>query len=133
MGSRRSPIWSGGATVFGPRTRDFGLRTSKAVRQLALRRAITLRVADGDVLSTPSFEVADGKTKSFVALVAKLAAATKVLIVGTGFSEMTFRSARNVANVQLVRASDVTSEQLLNYEKVVMTTASLQVLANRTA
>src|SRR5262249_7283760 len=50
MGSRRSPIWVGGAVVFGPRPRDYSKTIPKKVKRLALRRALTERVKDGDVL-----------------------------------------------------------------------------------
>jgi large subunit ribosomal protein L4 len=133
MGSRRSPIWSGGATVFGPRTRDFGLRTTKKVRVLAFRTAITARINDGDVLSVSTFAVEDGKTKSFIATVAGLTDAGSVLIVGGRFDEMTFRAGRNVQSVQLVCAEDVNAEQLLNYQKVIVTSEALETLARRTA
>ena len=133
MGSRRSPIWSGGATVFGPRSRDFSLTTTKKVRVLAFRTALTARINDGDVLSSGTFSVADGKTKSFVAAVAGLTDAGSVLIVGGRFDDMTFRAGRNVQSVQLVNAEDVNAEQLLNYQKDIVTTDALETLARRTA
>ena len=133
MGSRRSPIWSGGATVFGPRTRDFSLTTTKKVRVLAFRTALTARINDGDVLSVPSFSVDDGKTKSFVAAVAGLTDSNSTLIIGTRFDDMTFRAGRNVQAVQLASADDVNAEQLLNYKKVIITSDALETLARRTA
>jgi len=132
MGSRRSPIWSGGATVWGPRPRDFSKITTKKVRQLALRASLTARISDGDVLLVENLAVADGKTKNFVSTVKGITDARKVLIVGA-FDEATFRAARNVANVQLVRAEEVNTEHLLNYAKVVLTNGALEILARRTA
>jgi len=132
MGSRRSPIWSGGATVWGPRPRDFSKITTKKVRQLALRASLTARISDGDVILVDHLAVADGKTKNFVATVKGITDARKVLIVGA-FDEATFRAARNVANVQLVRAEEVNTEHLLNYAKVVITNGALEILARRTA
>jgi large subunit ribosomal protein L4 len=60
MGSRRSPIWSGGATVFGPRTRDFSQKINAKVKTLALRTALTARINDGDVIEVARFAVSDG-------------------------------------------------------------------------
>jgi len=132
MGSRRSPIWSGGATVWGPRPRDFSKITTKKVRQLALRASLTARISDGDVILVDNIAVSDGKTKNFVSTVKSITDARKILVVGS-FDEPTYRSARNVANVQLVRPEEVNTEHLLNYAKVVITNGSLEILARRTA
>ncbi len=132
MGSRRSPIWSGGATVWGPRPRDFSKITTRKVRQLALRASLSHRINDGDVILIDTIAIADGKTKNFAAAVKDITDARKVLIVGS-FDEATYRSARNVANVQIVRPEEVNTEHLLNYAKVVLTNGALEILARRTA
>jgi large subunit ribosomal protein L4 len=132
MGSRRSPIWVGGGVVFGPRPRDYSKVIPKKLKRLALRRALTERVKDGDVLTTANFSVADGKTKTFVQTLKGLTDATKVLVLGK-FDDLTFRSARNVPTVLLFSATDVNSEQLLNFDKIVVTSEALETLAQRTA
>lgn len=132
MGSKRSPIWSGGGVVFGPKTRDYSKKTTKNVRKLALRTALTARIVDGAISTIPSFAIADGKTKSFVSAIEALSTAKKTLIVGT-FDELTFRSARNVQNVQLISAEEVNAEHLLLYPQVLVIADSLPTLARRTA
>lgn len=133
MGSKRSPIWSGGGVVFGPRPRDYSKKTPKNVKKLALRAALTARINDGAVLTTEHFAIADGKTKSFVSAVSKLSNAKNVLVIGNQFDEVTFRAARNVQNVQLIAASDVNAENLLRYQAIVVAGDALQTLAQRTA
>lgn len=133
MGSKRSPVWSGGGVVFGPRTRDYSVKIPRAIKKLALRTALTARINDGAVMTVPSFAVADGKTKSFIAAVDALSTAKKILIVGQTFDELTFRSARNVQNVQLVSADDVNAEHFLLYPQVIVTTEALETIARRTA
>jgi len=133
MGSKRSPIWSGGGVVFGPRPRDYSKKTPKNVKKLALRAALTARIKDGAVLTTGQFAIADGKTKSFVSAVSKLSNAKNVLVIGNQFDEVTFRAARNVQNVQLIAASDVNAENLLRYQAIVVAGDALQTLAQRTA
>lgn len=134
MGSKRSPIWSGGGVVFGPRnTRNYKKTLTKGTKKLALRAALTARILDGAVLTTTSFAIADGKTKSFIAAVNGLTTAKNVLLIGKGFDELTFRAARNVQNVQLISADEVNAEQLLLYRSVVVTGDALETLAKRTA
>ena len=132
MGSVRSPIWSGGGVVFGPRPRDYSKKIPKGVKRLALRTALTARIRDGAVFAVDTFAVADGKTKSFVAAVSALTDARKVLIVGS-FDELTFRAGRNVERVQLISAEDVNAEHLLAYDTILLTPAALETLARRTA
>jgi large subunit ribosomal protein L4 len=133
MGSKRSPIWSGGGVVFGPRTRDWSKTTTKNVRKLAFRAALTARINDGAISTVDSFVVADGKTKSFVSAIAGLTTAKKVLVIGQNFDALTFRSARNIQDVQLVSAEDVNAENLLRYAQIIVTTDALPTLARRTA
>lgn len=134
MGSKRSPIWSGGGVVFGPRnTRNYKKTLTKGTKKLAFRAALTARILDGEVLTTQSFSVADGKTKSFIAAVNGLTTAKNVLLIGKGFDELTFRAGRNVQNVQLISADDVNAEHLLLYRSVVVTGDALETLAKRTA
>jgi large subunit ribosomal protein L4 len=133
MGSKRSPIWSGGGVVFGPRPRDYSKKTLKNVKKLALRAALTARINDGAVLTVGDFAIADGKTKSFISAVSKLSTAKNVLLLGNKFDEITFRAARNVQNVQLMAASDVNAENLLRYQAIVVAGDALQTLAQRTA
>ncbi len=133
MGSVRSPIWRGGGTVWGPRPRDYSKKIPKKVKTLAFRRALTSRIHDGDVLTTPSFAIADGKTKSFLKQLASLTEASKVLVLAGSFDDTTFRSGRNVQSVQLLNAADVNAEHLLNFQKIVVVGDALEILAKRTA
>lgn len=131
MGSRRSPIWSGGGIAWGPRPRDYSKKTNRKVRKLAFRTALTSRINDGDVLLVDAIKIADGKTKSFVTTIASLTDANKVLLIGS-LDELTLQAARNVQNVQVVRPQDVTAEHLLNYKKLMITKEALEVVSQRT-
>ena len=72
------------------------------------------------------------KTKTFVQLVKKQTTATRVLIVSDGFDEKTYKSAHNVKPVRLAIARDVNTEQLLSFEKILVTDSGLAQLAERT-
>jgi large subunit ribosomal protein L4 len=133
MGSVRSPIFRGGGVVWGPKPRDYSQKMPKKMKQLALRTALTDRIRCGDVITTVKISIADGKTKTFISTISGLTDATKVLVVGGRFDELTFRAARNVAKVSLMAASDVNAEHLLNCEKIILTAEALETLAQRTA
>jgi ribosomal protein L4 len=72
------------------------------------------------------------KTKAFMDLVRKQTDATKVLIVSDSFDEKTYKSARNVKPVRLTTALDVNTEQLLGFQKILITRKALEKMAERT-
>ncbi|MES2924981.1 MAG: 50S ribosomal protein L4 [Verrucomicrobiota bacterium] len=132
-GDKRAPIFVGGGVVFGPRPRDYSKKVPKTVRKLALRRTLGDLVSAGKVLTLPSFSVADGKTKSFVAALDAIAPLGKILVVGNSFDDSTYLAGRNVAYAQLVTGSDVNVEQLLLANTIILVGDAVQTLAARTA
>src|SRR5437879_5173453 len=66
-GYKASPIWRGGGVVFGPHPRDYSKKVPKSVKRLAFRKALSERIAGGDVLVVDSFAVNEPKTKQFIA------------------------------------------------------------------
>ena len=130
-GYKSSPIWRGGGVVFGPKPRDYSKKVSKSVRRLAFRKALSERISAGDVLTVDKFVVPELKTKAFVDLLRKQTDAGRVLIVSDSFDEKTFRSARNVKSARLATAADLNTEQLLAFEKILVTHDALEKLAER--
>ena len=131
-GYKSSPIWRGGGVVFGPKPRDYSKKVSKTVRRLAFQKALTERINAGDVMTIDAFSVPELKTKAFLSLLKKQTDAKKVLILSDAFDENTYRAARNVKPVLLATAKDVNTEQLLAFDKILVTGAALEQLAGRT-
>src|SRR5207248_3474311 len=86
-GYKSSPIWRGGGVVFGPKPRDYSKKVSKTTRRLAFRKALSERIAAGDVLTIDKFAVSEIKTKKFIDLVTKATDARKVLLICDSFDE----------------------------------------------
>ena len=128
-----SPIWRGGGVVFGPKPRDYSKKVSKSVRRLAFQKALSERIKAGDVLTIDKFVVPELKTKSFMSMLRKATDAEKVLLISESFDETTRKSARNVKPVKLTTASDVNTEQLLRFQKILVTQKALEQLAERTS
>src|SRR5437899_648967 len=95
--------------------------------------ALSERINAGDVLTIGEFAVKEAKTKAFVQLVKKQTDERRILIVSDQFDTNTYKSARNVKPVKLATASDVNTEQLLGFEKILVTDGALAKLAERTA
>jgi len=133
-GRTSSPIWRGGGVAHGPRPRSYAKDVNKRTKRLAFRKALSERIKDEDILLLDAFDVADGKTKSYVAQVAAIAPdARRTLIISEEFSDKTYLSGRNVANSLLMTASEVNVEHLLYYNKIIVTQSALETLARRTA
>src|SRR5213082_4158502 len=130
-GYKSSPVWRGGGVVFGPHPRDYSKKVSKSVRRLALQKALSERIKAGDVLTIDKFVVSEIKTKAFVTMLKKQTDADKVLIVSDSFDDNTHKSARNVKPVKLATAADVNTEQLLAFQKILVTPQALEKLAER--
>jgi len=131
-GYASSPVWSGGGVVHGPHPRSYAKNTPKAVKRLAFRKALSARILSGDVLIVDSFEVKSPKTKEFISLVTGAhGGVRRTLIVSTKFSDSTLLAGRNVANDLLMTAAEVNTENLLAFDKIIITKDALEALGNR--
>jgi large subunit ribosomal protein L4 len=131
-GDFASPIWVGGGVAHGPKPRDYSKNVPKQVKKLAFRKALSARILAGDVLVVETFAVKEPKTKQFVGLIADTAKeARKTLVVGSQFDEATYKAARNVQTSLLATASDVNTEQLLAFDKIIVTRDAVAKLAER--
>ena len=132
-GYMSSPVRVGGGVVFGPHPRSYAKKTTKSVKRLAFRKALSSRIIGGDVSILDTFAVTELKTKAFLKLVGESTdAVKKILIVGT-FDETTYKAGRNVKAVQLASAEQVNTENLLHYNKILITREALAEIAERTA
>lgn len=127
-----SPVWVGGGVAHGPKPRDYSKNVPKKVRKLAFRKALSARILEGDVFVVEAFAVQEPKTKQFVSLIAENAKdARKTLVLGSEFDEATYKAARNVKTSLLMRAADVNTEQLLAFDKIIVTRAAVDKLSER--
>jgi len=132
-GYASSPVWSGGGVVFGPKPRDYTKKVPKSVKRLAFLKALSARIIAGDILVADEIKVANPKTKEFVSLLKTHTDAEKILVISTQFDEATYKAARNVRPVRLNTASEVNTEQLLAFQKIIVTNDALAKLAERLA
>ena len=129
-GSTRSPIWVGGATIFGPQPRDYSYRLPASARKSALRSALALKVREGHLLVVEAIDVPDGKTKS-VAKMLEALGVDSVLIVTEGPNPMLERGARNLPTVKVLRAEGANVEDILRYQHLVLTRAAVAAVSGR--
>ncbi len=130
-GYKSSPVWVGGGVVFGPHPRDYSKKVAKSVKKIALRKALSEKIKSGDVFIVDTFAIKEPKTKSFIAALTKITDEVKTLVISAAFDQPTYLSARNVQPTLLMTASEVNTEQVLNFRKIVVTNDGLAQLSER--
>lgn len=118
-GSNRSPIWRGGAIVFGPQPRDYSFKVNSKVRALALKMALSSRLAAENLLVVKAIELPEAKTKHF-AKVADTLGLTKALIVTPEVNEALSRSARNIPGLTLTTPDRLSVLEVLRHKQLVL-------------
>jgi large subunit ribosomal protein L4 len=129
-GSSRSPIWVGGATIFGPQPRDYSYRLPASARRSGLRSALALRLREERLMVLDAIEVADGKTRSLVQVLQALGLTSALIVIGTP-DPMLERAARNLRAVKVLRAAGANVEDILRHEHLVLTREAVEALSGR--
>ena len=130
-GLRQSPVWRGGGVAFGPHPRDFSVKVNRKVTQLAFTRALSDKIAAGQVSVIEKFNLAEPKTKLLTATLKKLGADRSVLIVLDQYEESVLLAARNLPKVEVVSAAEVDVYSLLLCRSLVATKAGFEALTAR--
>ena len=130
VGYRQNPVWRGGGVAFGPKPRDYSQKINRKVCQLAFVRAMSDKIAEGQVLVVEKFDL-EAKTKAMVALLKKLGLERSVLIILDQYDEKVILASRNLPKVEVARAADVDVYSLLLYRTIVTTKAGFEALKAR--
>lgn len=118
-GSNRSPIWRGGAVIFGPQPRSYEFKVNRKVRRLALKMALSSRLLEDNLLVLKGITLPEIKTKHF-AEIAKSLGLEKALIVFNEADNNLLLSARNLPGIKLLPADKLNAYDVLLYPKLVM-------------
>ena len=127
------PLYVGGGVAHGPRPRDYSKHVPKKIRKLAFRRVLGDCIIEGKIQVVESFEIADGKTKSFLAELGSITDSNKVLVVAPQFDEKTLLAHRNIPGVMCLPAGEVSIEEFLYHDSIILTAPALEVLAARSS
>jgi len=130
-GDRKSPIWRGGGTVFGPKPRDWSFHMPAQARRVALRSAIAGKIADGElvVAELPVFDKPSAKTAR--QLLADLGAPRRTLVVLKEAAPIAWKSLRNFPGVRVRTAADLCAYDVVAGGLVVAESEAMDALATR--
>ena len=128
-GSIKSPLFKGGARVFGPRPRDYSFKLNKKVKLLARQSALAYKAVDNNIKVLENFNFELPKTKEFVNLRNNLDAADKkVLLVLSEQNKSIYLSSRNLEDVKVVTVSDLATYDIMNASVVLFVENSIEPL-----
>jgi large subunit ribosomal protein L4 len=130
-GSIRSPLWAGGAVVFGPQPRSYDYRLPRGARRAALRAALAMRHGEGRLTVVDAFTLPEPKTKRVLEALGGLGIEGSVLVVLPEIDPLVLRAARNLGNVKVVAEGGLTVFDVLGHEDLVLTQPALERLAAR--
>lgn len=120
QGSTRAPQWYHGGIALGPKPRDYGFSINKKVRRLAMKSALSSKVAADEMIVLDSLEMDAIKTKDVVAVLSAIGAGKKTLIVLPEKNDVIYKSARNIAGVKTTLVSTLNVYDILNCDKIVV-------------
>ncbi len=126
-GSIKSPIFRGGGTVFGPRPKNYGIKLNKKVKQLARKSALTYKAKEEGIIVLEDFSLEAPKTREMLAIKDNLKIADKKsLFVLPVENKNIYLSSRNLQDVSVVTASELTTYQILNAKTLVILEGSVK-------
>lgn len=125
-GDINSPLFPGGARVFGPRPRDYEQKLNKKVKRLARKSALSAKAKTGSIVIIEDLNFETPKTKTFVDMLSKLNVGKKSLVVVAEQNENAHLSSRNIPNTKLVRAQDVNTYEIMYANTLVLSEGSIQ-------
>ena len=120
QGSIRSPQWTHCGIALGPKPREYGKTVNKKVRRLAMKSALSSKVAAEELIVLDSLEMNEIKTKEVVSVLKALETGKKVLIVLPEKNETVYRSARNIKGVKTTLVSTLNVYDILNCDSLVV-------------
>jgi large subunit ribosomal protein L4 len=124
-GTRRSPLWRGGGTIFGPMPRDYSFSLPKKVKRAALRAALSLKRQEGKLILLDNFPLEGFKTRQ-VLEVLKRFQVEDALIVTNEKNIFLERSARNLPKIRVLHCEGLNVYDILNHEYLILLSPALQ-------
>jgi len=129
QGSTRSPQWRGGGIVFGPHPRSYDQAMPRKMRRLAVRSALSQKVANNQLMLVNDLSGVEPKTKNFVDVLNALKVGdAKVLVVIPEKTVGVQKAASNLSNVKVILASYLNVFDLLRYDYAVVSLGAVQKL-----
>jgi len=124
-GSRRSPLWRGGGTIFGPMPRGYAFAIPQKVRRAALKAALSLKRQDGKLILLDKFPMEGFKTKQVLDILRGFQV-EDALIVKDEKHSILERSARNIPKIDVIHYGSLNVYDILNHQHLILLSPAAQ-------
>jgi large subunit ribosomal protein L4 len=126
-GSRKSPVFVGGGTIFGPRPRDYGFKLNKKLKTLARKSVLTTKAKDKKISIIEDFTLKSPKTSDYVKILDSLSLTDKkILVVLSEKNDNIYLSSRNLTRSKVVTVDELNTYDLLNADTLVLAEGSVK-------
>lgn len=126
QGSTTDPSQIGGGIVFAPKPRDYSYAIPKKVKRLALKSALSTKVAENELIVLDELKFEAPKTKEMVKVLENVKAEKKALIVLAEKDENVIRSASNLQGVRTALVSTMNVYEIVNHYSLILTKAAAE-------
>jgi large subunit ribosomal protein L4 len=131
-GDRRAPIFIGGGKAHGPRARVFTSSLNKKVRALGLKKALSSKAMEGNLIVVDNLDLKDSKTKELKAKLSGLGFGKTALVIDGDALNVGFaRASSNLGHVNLLPAVGANVYDIMRHETLVLTRAAIEKLEDR--
>lgn len=125
QGTIRAPQWAGGGTVFGPHPRSYAFKVPAKVVKLAMRSALSAKLADGEIVVVDQLSFGKPSTKQAAEVLKNLGLEGRVTIIVPDDEVNTFLSFRNLSKVRVIGVSELNTLDFIDNKALVLTDAAL--------
>ena len=126
-GSKKSPLFKGGGTVFGPRPRSYSFKLNKSLKRLARKSAFSIKAKESSILVLEDFDFETPNTKNFISVLKALGLENKKSLFVLGDSNKNvYLSSRNLKGSRVVTNSELSTYAILNANNLVLLESSLE-------
>ena len=128
QGSTRAPQWRHGGIVFGPHPRSYRQRMPRKMRRLALRSALSVKAADSSLILLDELAMQAPRTKDMLKVLDNLQVQSSALILLPERDFDVEKSASNIPDVKVLRASCLNVIDILKYDTLIVPMKALTVI-----
>ncbi len=128
QGSTRAPQWTHGGIVFAPKPRSYAYVLNKKVKRLAMKSALSAKMAAGEIIVIDAIKMDAIKTKDFRAFMTAVNADSKSLVVTAAKDDTVIKSARNIPGVTTSFGAMINVYDILKANTLVLDKGALAVI-----
>jgi len=135
-GSRRSPLWTGGGVIFGPKPRSYRVELPRKMKQLSIRSCLSIKAEEDLLKVVEDFSVDSGKTRDFYTIATNLVdeqRRKRVLFIDTERVPLNRRAGRNISWIRYFDATRLNTRDLYYASQLVLTESAVKHLNDKYA